>query len=333
MSTPILALAAALLLSAEPAKTEKPRQPHPFAPSLPQLTDDEEAELDRIVDRFILFDLGKLKGEEGKKAVADFQKLGPEATFALIRGMNRAALIESSCPAVVIGKKLNSLLRSTTDVELLEFARENIGLGVGQSRHLGVIKDLKVTALLRKRDVANRSVALKNNPQTTVSPRPLEKSLKTMSAAELVQAVEKSPGSQARPLLVELAKRNGDEVVDGLAAAAGSLETETKQLAGDLLTNYLARQTPTLIRQKLTDERPQVRAHAGRAIVTKGMRYGGDVIDLLRDDNADVRQAARESLVKLAKGSDFGPEADANPTQRDQATRKWRDWWMKQPDR
>src|SRR5690349_1375375 len=105
MSSAMLSLALAALLAAEPAKTEKPRPPHPFAPSLPQLTDDEEAELDRIIDRFILFDLGKLKGEEGKKALADFQKLGPDATFALIRGMNRAAAIESSCPAVVIGKK------------------------------------------------------------------------------------------------------------------------------------------------------------------------------------------------------------------------------------
>lgn len=164
MTSPILALALAVLLQADSsARTEPLRKPHPFAPSLPQLSDAEEEQLDRIIERFVLYDLGKLKGEEGKKALFDFQKLGPEAVFALIRGLNKAAAIESSCPAVVIAKKVNSILRSTNDVELLEFARENIGIGVTQSRHMGVLKDLRAGAIVRKRDVVNKST-IKTSP-------------------------------------------------------------------------------------------------------------------------------------------------------------------------
>lgn len=325
--TSLLALTAAVLIAAEPARTESSRKPNPFAPSLPQLTDEEEAELDRIIDRFILFDTGKLKGEEGKKALADFQKLGPEATFALIRGLNRAAAIESSCPAVVIGKKLNTILRSTTDAELLEFARENIGIGVEQSRHMGVIKDLRAIAIFRKRDVQNRTATVRANPNP---PATVIKSSKVMSNAELAKAVENTSGSQLRPLLIELSKRSGEEVIDGLAFATLSLETDTKQLASDLLGSYLAKQTPALLKDKLKDGRATVRAHAARAIGSKGVRYGGDVIDLLKDDDADVRQAAHETLVKLSKGTDFGPEADAAEADRDQAIRKWRDWLSKQ---
>src|SRR5438128_805968 len=108
MSTTLLSFTLAALLAADtgtPSKAERPR--NPLAPSLPQLTDEEEEKIDAVIDRFILYDTGKLKGAEGKKALADFNNLGPEAIFPLIRGLNRAANIESSCPALVIAKKLS----------------------------------------------------------------------------------------------------------------------------------------------------------------------------------------------------------------------------------
>src|SRR5207244_13235895 len=92
-------------------------------------------------------------GEDGKKAGAEFQRLGPEAIPALTRGLNRAAAIEHSCPAVTIAKKLDRMLRASNDAELLEFARENIGAGVTQSRHMGVIRDLRVVCIIRKRNL------------------------------------------------------------------------------------------------------------------------------------------------------------------------------------
>src|SRR5437016_5561132 len=119
-----------------------------------QGSDDREKKFDQIIDRFIEYDTGKLPGSEGKEALSDFRQLGPEALPALIRGLNRAAKIEHSCPAVTIAKKLNRMLRNTTDLELLEFARENMGAGVTQSRHMGVIRDLRVVCMVRKRLVA-----------------------------------------------------------------------------------------------------------------------------------------------------------------------------------
>jgi hypothetical protein len=131
-------------------KTESPRKQSPFAPSLPELTEEEEAKLDAVIDRFIEYDTGKLTGEDGKKALAEFQKLGPDATFALIRGLNKAAQINHSCPALVIGKKLSGILKASNDRDLLDFARENIGMEVKESRHMNVLKDLKLTCSLRK---------------------------------------------------------------------------------------------------------------------------------------------------------------------------------------
>ncbi|MFM7541315.1 MAG: hypothetical protein ACKO9Z_16810, partial [Planctomycetota bacterium] len=67
------------------------RPPHPLAPSLPQLSDAAEDDLDALIDRFMLFDIGKLPGPAGLKAQKDFEALGPEAIPALLRGLSRSA--------------------------------------------------------------------------------------------------------------------------------------------------------------------------------------------------------------------------------------------------
>jgi hypothetical protein len=158
MAATLFACAVALLPAADPQppktgtidNTQTPRKPHPLAPSLPELSEDEEKQIEAVIDRFIAADTGKLQGPEARKALQDFHKLGPEATFALIRGMNKAAAIDHSCPAVTIAAKLQATLKRTGDTQLLQYARENIGAGVTKSRHMGVLKDLKVTCTARQ---------------------------------------------------------------------------------------------------------------------------------------------------------------------------------------
>ena len=101
-----------LLLSAaaDPPDKETSRKPHELFPSLHELSEAEENRLDEVIDRFIDYDSGKVKGPEGKKALSEFNKLGPDAIPALLRGLNKAAKIEHSCPAVQITKKLAKML-------------------------------------------------------------------------------------------------------------------------------------------------------------------------------------------------------------------------------
>jgi hypothetical protein len=150
-----------VLLGADPApkETGTPRKPHPLAPSLPELTDKEEAAIDRIIDRFIQADTGKLGGAEAKSAIADFKQLGPEATFALIRGFNKAAHIEHSCPALTISRKLTSILRASDDIDLLQFAKENVGAGAKKTKYGDVIREVKMGC-------SQRISAVKRNPAT-----------------------------------------------------------------------------------------------------------------------------------------------------------------------
>src|SRR5258708_15721683 len=105
MTLTLLTAALSLSLAADPS-ADKPRPPNPFAPTLPQLTKEEEDDLDAVIDRFILADTGQLTGADAKAALKDFNALGPEAVFALIRGLNRAAVPDQSCPTLVIANKL-----------------------------------------------------------------------------------------------------------------------------------------------------------------------------------------------------------------------------------
>jgi hypothetical protein len=153
-------LALALTLAQSPITA---RQPHPLAPSLPTLTKEEEKRYDLIIERFILADTGRLTGPEAKKAMDDFKALRADAFFNLVNGFNRAAEMEHSCPAVLIGKKLMLIIHSSSDLQLLAFARENLGAGVSAKRHAGVISDLRAAITFRRGAVQRAQLASGTN--------------------------------------------------------------------------------------------------------------------------------------------------------------------------
>jgi hypothetical protein len=338
MTSTLLTLTLAVVIAADPPVSPGKREPNPFAPSLPQLTDQEEANLDKIIDHFIEFDLGLLRGTEAKQAKDDFDKLGPEAIFALIRGLNRAALIEGSCPALVIARKLDRFLRSSTDPELLQFAHENIGLDVKQSRHLGVIKDLRFGVSLRKSALARAGIT-KYNPALGYASDPAArttiKPLSSLSDSELAAAAGSDRSPRLKRILTELGTRKSEDALNALAAAAGSLyEEDVQKTAREALLTNLSQQSPAVVQAGLKDDRIEMRVAAAAAAGTRSLTAcGGDLVDLLADTEARVRDAAHQALVKLNKGGDLGPSANATDADRDAAVKKWRDWWGKQSKR
>jgi hypothetical protein len=222
--------------------------------------EDKETKLDQIIDRFIEYDSGNLRGPEGKQVVAEFTSLGNDAIPALIRGLNRAAKIEHSCPAVTIAKKLNRLLRASRNPEVLEFARENIGAGVTESRHMGVIKDLRLMCMLRRRALANSGVTTSEDPPeetstSTLQTQPKTKSIRQMSVSELAEALKTAKGVRLEMILTQLGKRKGDEAMDALASAASAYEGEYQKLARDNLRKQLETLDNTALKKRLKDDR------------------------------------------------------------------------------
>ncbi len=142
----ICLLALFLLDDPDDLLTDTTKRPHPLAPSLTQLSAEEEKKIEKIIDQFILADTGKIIGQSAQKAIADFKGLGPDAFFELIKGFNKAAEIEHSCPALTIARKLKNQLSRSKDRQLLQYARENLGVGVKKSKYSDVTRELKWTA-------------------------------------------------------------------------------------------------------------------------------------------------------------------------------------------
>jgi hypothetical protein len=329
MTPLLLTLTAAALLYGDAKDT--PRKPNPLYPSLPQLTDDEEDQLDRIISRFVKADIGELRGEDSLRARKEFDKLGPEAIPALIRGLNEAAQIEGSCPAVLIAKKLRRLLGNSEDTELLLFARENIGVGVTASRHMSVLRDLKVMCMLRRNLVLR---AGGGTPATTATDL-ASKSPGAMTVAELTEVVTSDRGSRFKDALAELAQRRGDDALEALASAAANLaESEPKAMAHEQLVKAMTRLSLSALKTKLKDDSVELRATAAEVAGNRGfLSTASLLIELLNDEEARVREAAHQALVKLNKGTDLGPDATASDAERSAAVKKWRDWLPRQGGR
>jgi hypothetical protein len=309
----------ALLVISGGSPNYQDRDPHPLAPSLPRLTKEEYAKFDTIIDRFIEYDIGKLRGAEGKKALDDFNRLGPAAIFNLIDGLNRAGNMEGSCPAVIIAKKIAGVLSSTEDMELLKFAQQNIGADVTAKRHLGVFQDLQATVLFRKGALQRRALAQGG-----------KKSVSAMSIGELENAIGKERGSRLRMLLTEAEKRQGVKAVDLLLMGLASDDFDVAKLSQGLLTKNLQHQSADALKASLKHERREVRIAAAQAVGLKKLRFGTELIGLLQDSEEDVRQAARRALVRVSGGADYGPSADASFSERESAIARWREWWSRQ---
>lgn len=189
----------ALLVIAGGSPNFKDREPHPLAPSLPRLTKAEYEKIDTVIERFIQYDIGKLKGAEGKKALEDFNRLGPESIFNLIDGLNRAANMEDSCPAVIIAKRVAGILTRTEDLELLAFAKDTIGADIKAKRHMNVLRDLQFNILIRKATLQRRGVTVTG--AKSMSPAELERAIAKQSGPQLTALVQRQTGAALKGLL------------------------------------------------------------------------------------------------------------------------------------
>jgi hypothetical protein len=300
-------------------------RPSDLAPSVRRLSKSEQARIERVINRFIDYERGKLSPRDSAAALHDFNGLGSEAVFQLIDGLNRAAASEVSCAAITIARKLGRILSSTQDIDLLDFARENIGSGVRARRHMNTLKDLRLGCAIRKGRLQRANLAA-GFPAGQKGPG-------QMTVDELANAAGSEHGIRLKAILVELEKRSGPRVLNSLGAAAAGYDPETQQLARGLLDRHLRRLGGKALREALKADQAEVRMAAAKVVGSKRLTYGDDLIDLLSDADSGVRQAARQALVQLSRGLDYGPEPTAGETARAEAVRQWRAWWDKQARR
>jgi hypothetical protein len=153
-----------------------PPEPKPASDqsAAPRMNVDLETEkrFDDVVNRFIDYDIGHLRGAEGDRARREFDQLGPEAIPALVRGLNKSAKIYASCPVVVISNKLGQLANRERDPEMLEYVIANVGKGVPKNApHAARLRALKENLLGELRGSPPKASDTPNLSQQLTSPQ------------------------------------------------------------------------------------------------------------------------------------------------------------------
>jgi len=103
-------------------------------------------------------------------------------------------------------------------------------------------------------------------------------------------------------------------------------DQEQRRKLLDRLVRDLWQESTEVLQQRLHDDNATIRWIATQVVGTKRIRLESDLIERLSDANLEVREAARQALVRIGRGTDFGPALQATPTQRAQAVEKWRSW-------
>lgn len=319
-------LIATLALAGGDPYGDRPR--HPLAPSLPLLSEKENAKLEAVVERFIRLEMGNLPKSQEQEAKDALYRLGPESIFALVDGFNRAARVESSCATVTIGKKIESIVRTSSDLEMIQYVRENLGVGLDKSgkRPLPVTNSLhnvQTVCLLRQGELLRKGVTVASAPRKSPN-------VSAMSMAELEKASRRERGETLKKVLTEIEKRDTAQTPAILGKAMSTGDPEGRKLAKVLLLKYAEKQSPTALKTLLKHDSPAVRAAAAHTVGSKGLRYGDELIALLTDDDATVQQTAHAALVQISGGRDFGPRPGASYGDRTTAAQQWRQWWQGQ---
>lgn len=282
---------------------------------------DADKRYDEIVDRFIQYDVGQLRGREGQQAYADFEALsGDEAIPALVRGVNRAAAINNSCPIIVISNKLQSLLSQTKNRQVLEEAASILSAktdGLPYGSYLSSIGDFIDKQLGR-----SKKTNVLRGGGTVSQLRRATKSVDEWNFEDLIEAVGQEKGATLVKVLEQLKERKGAEYTEALANAIDRVDEDTKPLARGLLAQRFTRMTDRTLAAKLKDRNAEVRAAAARAVGYRAAPLLKEVAGLLGDTNSLVATNAKAALVKLT-GEDLGPEDGAPFTQWFAAKQRW----------
>ena len=303
----------------------EPRPPHPFAPSLPALTDEQENHLDGVIDRFMQFDTGRLPGAAGSRALDDFLKLDAEAMPALLRGLRKAADLEHSCPVLVIAKRIRTLLMRSTDRQVLDFARDEIA-AIDSRRYRGLLTELRVQVSARQAGLDRNGVPDRAAEKANSGP------LARLTVDELNRRVRQVRDEKVLTTLGrELARREEPAAALGLGLLASSVYPEVRQAGSKALTEWLAGRKGPELRTLLGHEIAPVRQGAAVRLLASRDSQALDALVLLKDAVASVRRGVHAELVRQA-GKDLADPGD-QATSQEEALAQWLDWWSAQPEK
>ena len=109
-------------------------------------------------------------------------------------------------------------------------------------------------------------------------------------------------------------------------------QQQKQQLDMAMSWRELLKLEDAVLRRRLTDANPLVRMLAVQMAGRRWLPVEKEAIALLADPNPPIRQAAWQTLVRLARGADFGPEPTATGPQIAMSRQHWNHWLSLQQD-
>jgi HEAT repeats len=170
-----------------------------------------------------------------------------------------------------------------------------------------------------------------SKPVASAEQKPPEKVNPADSAsARLAKELVKATGSRHTVILNQMRVGTGVMFTEALALAIPQLKIEKQRQAREALAERLSRMKAETLVNYLEDEDIEIRRAAALACALKESKMlVPNLIPLLRDPERLVSRAVHAALKDLTS-QDFGPAPDATREDRDQAVRKWLEWWGKQ---
>jgi HEAT repeat protein len=174
--------------------------------------------------------------------------------------------------------------------------------------------------------------AAPENWRAYVSPEQLQKAeeARFAEAESLAAQLLKAPPEREEGLLAKLRDSKGLPFTEALVSAIPRLSGPSQNKAREALAERLVRMTAATLREKLQDERQELRRAAALACGSKGDKdHIPDLIPLMEDPEEPVARAAHAALKQLT-GQDLGPAPADNLSERQAAAARWLAWWKKQ---
>jgi hypothetical protein len=214
--------------------------------------------------------------------------------------------------------RLDSLVRESSDPSMIQYVITHLGEGVPPPS--------RYTSHMQKWREEHRLylTLLLWDPVRTLS-SPLRYGVKSPA---LKQMQERQQAYQKM-----LRKAEQQAALKNLLQALAIEQIKQNEILAQMLRD-LVKEKPDVITEKLKDEQPLVRWLAAHAAGRKRLPVEDKLIDLFADAYPQVREAARQALVRISRGNDFGPAQNANAKQVTQASQTWRQWhrWQDPPE-
>ena len=141
--------------------------------------------------------------------------------------------------------------------------------------------------------------------------------------------VRASPARQMA-LIIEYRDKKGVVYSEALARAIQKLHGNSLVRAREALAERLTRMTAATLRNKLEEDRTEIRKAAIIACADKGEKaLVPDLIGLLKDPDPAIAHLAHRSLKTLTS-KDFGPNPNPTDEEASLAVVAWKVWWQEQ---